>query len=94
MTRDTRRHRYGRLAVDLGTLLRQTRETKGITLDALADEHGITKGTLADLERGEDNPTLDRVDRVAAMYGLTLTLAPITPAHTKRNRPRQETLTP
>lgn len=42
----------------IGNNLRQFRSNKGISLEALANQIGVSKLTLINIERGEANPTL------------------------------------
>lgn len=49
----------------LGTALRQLREKRGLTQEALAHEAGITTGSLSLIERGQRNPSWGTVSRIA-----------------------------
>jgi transcriptional regulator with XRE-family HTH domain len=49
-------------------LLRELRGEESVT--AVAARMGVTRQTLLDLENGRSNPTLDRVDRLGAAYGV------------------------
>jgi transcriptional regulator with XRE-family HTH domain len=55
------------LAVEVGAQLRAARGER--SLRAVAAELGIRHGALIYLERGEDNPTLARLARIADAYG-------------------------
>jgi transcriptional regulator with XRE-family HTH domain len=80
------------LAADLGRILTNQRETiLGKSRRALAMEHGISDVALLDIEHGRANPTFDRVERLAEVYGIELTitaasgaLADITPKRMPR----------
>jgi transcriptional regulator with XRE-family HTH domain len=49
----------------LGTAIRQLREKRGLTQEALAHEAGITTGSLSLIERGQRNPSWGTVSRIA-----------------------------
>lgn len=49
----------------LGKAIRQLREERGITQEALAQEAGITVGHMSMIERGHSNPTWGTVKHVA-----------------------------
>lgn len=49
----------------LGKALRQLREKRGLTQEALAHEAGITTGSLSLIERGQRNPSWGTVSRLA-----------------------------
>ena len=55
------------LAIKVGEQLRAIRGTR--SLRAVAAELGIRHGALIYVERGEDNPTLARLARIADAYG-------------------------
>jgi transcriptional regulator with XRE-family HTH domain len=50
--------------------LQEARITKGLTVDEVADELGVTGATVTGWERGEFFPHVSRVADVARMYGL------------------------
>lgn len=50
----------------LGAAIRQLREERGDTQEALASKAGITLSTLSVIERGRANPTWGTVRRIAA----------------------------
>ena len=43
----------------LGKAVRQLREARGMTQEALAQDAGVTTATLSLIERGQANPTWD-----------------------------------
>lgn len=43
----------------------------------MADDVGVAPATLAELERGEANPTLAYLERVAAAYGVGLSIVAV-----------------
>lgn len=56
----------------LGTAIRQLRDKRGLTQEALAHEAGITTGTLSLIERGQSNPAWGTVSRIAAALGSSM----------------------
>ncbi len=53
----------------LGKAIRQLREERGKTQEALAQEAGITVGHMSMIERGHSNPTWATVKAIAAALG-------------------------
>ena len=49
-----------------GTLLRQLRESRGLTLEVLADKAGFSHVAIGDWERGKRNPKRPNVEAVAS----------------------------
>ncbi|WKB36575.1 helix-turn-helix transcriptional regulator [Terrilactibacillus sp. S3-3] len=49
----------------IGTNLRQFRVNKGISIEALAKQIGVSKLTLIKIEHGEANPTLSVIWKIA-----------------------------
>ena len=56
----------------LGMRIRYLRKQKGMSQEDLALESGVNKNYLSDLERGERNPTLKVLDKLASSLGVTL----------------------
>jgi len=56
----------------LGKAIRQLREKRGVTQEALAYEAGVTVGTLSLIERGKSNPAWGTVKAIAAALGVSL----------------------
>lgn len=52
--------------------MRQFREKRGITQEALAPQAGVTTGTLGLIERGHANPTWDTVKGIAAALDVSI----------------------
>ncbi len=52
--------------------LKRLRAANGLSQEALAHEAGLHRTYLSDLERGERNPTIDVIDRIAKAYDVTL----------------------
>lgn len=64
------------LADELGRILTQHREAAGISRKALADANDLAANTLREVEMGQANPTLGRVEELARVYGVELVLVP------------------
>jgi transcriptional regulator with XRE-family HTH domain len=56
----------------LGKAVRQLREKRGVTQEALAPQAGVTTGTLGLIERGQANPTWDTVKGIAAALEVSI----------------------
>jgi len=56
----------------LGKAIRQLREKRGTTQEALAFEAGVTTGTLSLIERGQSNPAWGTVKAVAAALDVSI----------------------
>lgn len=57
----------------LGKAIRQLREQRGMTQEALAQEAGVTVGHLSMIERGHSNPTWATVKAIAHALGASMT---------------------
>jgi transcriptional regulator with XRE-family HTH domain len=64
------------LAADLGRILTQHREANGLSRKALADRHGLAANTLREVELGQANPTIGRIEELSRIYELDLMLVP------------------
>jgi transcriptional regulator with XRE-family HTH domain len=62
------------LVRDLGARLRQARKRRGLTAQAVADQAGITRPTLARLETGEAAVTLGTLVKVLDVLGIAADL--------------------
>lgn len=58
-------------AAQLGARVRDLRQQQRLTLDALAARSGVSRAMLSKIERGENNPTLVVVVKVALGLGIT-----------------------
>ena len=56
----------------LGMRVRYLREQKKMTLEDLSFESNVNKNYLSDLERGNRNPTVKILERIAVALGITL----------------------
>ncbi|KKC26034.1 helix-turn-helix domain-containing protein [Sphingomonas sp. SRS2] len=54
----------------LGKNVRRLREAKGWSQEAYADEAGIHRTYVSDIERGARNPTIVVVEKLAAPFGV------------------------
>jgi DNA-binding XRE family transcriptional regulator len=61
---------------ELGMLLLEKRLERGLTQRELADRIGTSQNRVYLLENGETNPTLDTLQRLAAVLGFTLEIRP------------------
>jgi len=57
----------------LGKAIRQLREERGMTQEALAHAAGVTVGHLSTIERGHSNPTWATVKEIAAALNARMT---------------------
>ena len=55
----------------LGKNVRQLREAKGWSQEAFADEAGIHRTYVSDIERGARNPTITVVEKLATALRVT-----------------------
>jgi transcriptional regulator with XRE-family HTH domain len=56
----------------LGEAIRQLREKRGITQERLAQDAGLTTGTVSLVERGRSNPAWGTVKAIAAALGISI----------------------
>jgi len=56
----------------LGAVIRDLRTEKGVSLEALAGDAGISKNMLSLIERGEGNPSWSTVEGIAAALGISV----------------------
>jgi transcriptional regulator with XRE-family HTH domain len=56
----------------LGEAIRQLREKKGLTQEAVAHDAGITTATLGVIERGLSNPTWATLKGIAEALGASM----------------------
>ena len=78
----------------LGARIRKLRRGLGLSQEALAGRAGLHWTYLSDLERGQQTPTLDVVNRLARALGVTLAefFRPLDEPFRRRSRkPRSET---
>ena len=53
------------LAQLFGSNVRRARQDRGLTLEVLADEAGLTYSYVGQIERGQRNPSLRAVEQIA-----------------------------
>ena len=75
------------LRVTFTRMCRETRIRLGITQQAVADALGVSRGYIANIEAGRANPTLDQVDRIAAVLGIGLAFDVRPPIFVSERRP-------
>jgi transcriptional regulator with XRE-family HTH domain len=56
----------------LGKAIRQLRDQRGVSQEALAYEAGVTSGTLSLIERGLSNPTWGTVKGIALALDVSI----------------------
>ncbi len=56
----------------LGEAVRQLREKRGITQERLAQDAGVTTGTVSLVERGRSNPAWGTVKALASGLGVSV----------------------
>ncbi|HMF72737.1 MAG TPA: helix-turn-helix domain-containing protein [Flavitalea sp.] len=62
------------LVNELGKAIRQRRKALKITQPHLAELAGVSVNSLYKIERGEANPTLDLIEKIAGVLGLEIKL--------------------
>jgi transcriptional regulator with XRE-family HTH domain len=75
------------LAMAIGKRVRQERQTRGWTLDQLADATGVSRRMVVNVEQGAANPSVGTLLRISDALGVGL------PALVESPRPKQVTLT-
>lgn len=55
----------------LGALLRELRERKGLTLEALGSNADLSFGFISEIERGRRDPSRARLDQLLGLLGAT-----------------------
>jgi transcriptional regulator with XRE-family HTH domain len=56
----------------IGATVRATRRLQGMTVEALASRAGVSTGALSQLERGQGNPSLQTLQRLASALSVPL----------------------
>lgn len=56
----------------LGQAIRELREKRGLTQEAVAHDAGVTASTYGLIERGQSNPTWATVDDIASALGVSM----------------------
>lgn len=71
------------LAQTFGRNVRETRQAEGLTLEQLAHDLGMSYSYVGQLERGQRNPSLRTIERVASV----LSCAPLSLLSPRVSRP-------
>ena len=53
-------------------MIRELRTEKGVSLESLASNAGISKNILSLIERGEGNPSWSTIEGIAAALGISV----------------------
>jgi transcriptional regulator with XRE-family HTH domain len=61
-----------KICANVARILREEREKQGLSLNAFAAKAGLSRQTVAFIEQGERNPTLDTLLRMAEALEITL----------------------
>lgn len=72
MAGDPMRQEPGPGEMPVGTKIRHSRLTKGLTLKQLADSVGCSESLLSKVENSRANPSLRMIQRIAAALGTTI----------------------
>jgi transcriptional regulator with XRE-family HTH domain len=70
-TMSTSNKKLDRLVTELGTAIRERRQAKNLSQEALAEIADFDRTYISLLERGERNPSFINLCRVAAALGVT-----------------------
>ena len=58
--------------MDIASRLKKIRTSKGYSVYKLSQISGVSETHIRDLERGDRNPSLDTIDRIAKTLGISL----------------------
>lgn len=61
-----------KLSNKFGPAVREARMAAGLTQEELADRAGLDRSYMGGVERGERNPTLSVIEKIAEGLGVTL----------------------
>lgn len=62
----------GRTHKDFGHKVQEIRRNKGLTQEELAEMVGVDRSYMGFIERGERNPTLDKIEKIAKALGVSI----------------------
>jgi HTH-type transcriptional regulator/antitoxin HipB len=68
---------------NIGALIRDRREHLGLDQAALANQVGVSRLWINQMEHGKPNARISLILRTFTILGIELTAAPTTPAHTQ-----------
>jgi transcriptional regulator with XRE-family HTH domain len=60
------------IVLDIGSAIRYIRDSKGMTITALAKEIGTTRPYLSDIERGTKKPSFNMLEKICQALNITL----------------------
>ena len=69
---------------EIGKILREAREAKGLTQGDIATKLGITKQGVSLIEHGRSKPPLDRLEAFASLVGVSLVVEAIPPTDERK----------
>ena len=58
--------------MDIASRLKKIRTSKGCSVYKLSQISGVSETHIRDLERGDRNPSLDTIDRIAKTFGMSV----------------------
>ncbi len=58
--------------MNIGKAIKSVRNTKGLSLDALAEKSGVTKSMIWDIEKGRKSPTINTLNPICEALGIPL----------------------
>lgn len=68
----------------------EIRKTIGLTQERFAEIAGLTRRQIAEIERGEANPTLETLNKIGKVFGFTVGLVKRTPREDEPPSPFQK----
>jgi transcriptional regulator with XRE-family HTH domain len=81
-----------KLGSSLAVRVRELRGEQNLSLDALAQRAGLSKGTVVSLEQGKANPSIGVLCRLAAAFSLSVTDLLAKPLPNGRDQPIEKTV--
>ena len=58
--------------MEAGERLRILRESRGISMNELAQRSSVSRGTIANIEKGAHSPSLKNLEKIAATLGVSV----------------------
>lgn len=62
----------GKAHVQFGDKVADYRHKRDLTQEELAEKVGVDRSYMGFIERGERNPTLDKIDKIARALGISI----------------------
>jgi ribosome-binding protein aMBF1 (putative translation factor) len=84
-------YEHARSAYEIGRVVRELRESRGLSQRELAERMGTTQSVVGRLEAGGSRPTIVTLDRVAYALGLRLEVSFHDPSRSPKPPARQRT---